>query len=98
MANPVSDSAAFTTPEASDDDLGDLLLEVLPQDGSTMGKLAAREALGRAAADSSWSSLDTETIRTLYSNLRGLPQAVPGAVGGGVTIELFLVQQLHRQE
>ena len=45
----MSDSAAFTTPEASDDDLGDLLLEVLPPDGSTMGNLAAREALGRAA-------------------------------------------------
>ena len=34
----------FTTPEASDEDLGDLLLEVLPGDGSTMGNLAAREA------------------------------------------------------
>jgi hypothetical protein len=27
---PVTDSATFTTPEASDEDLGDLLLEVLP--------------------------------------------------------------------
>ena len=31
------DSATFTTPEAGDEDLGDLLLEVLPGDGSTMG-------------------------------------------------------------
>jgi hypothetical protein len=29
----VTDSATFTTPEASDEDLGDLLLEVLPPDG-----------------------------------------------------------------
>ena len=38
----MTDSAAFTTPEASGDDLGDLLLEVLPPDGSTMGSLAAK--------------------------------------------------------
>jgi hypothetical protein len=43
---PVTDSATFTTPEASDEDLGDLLLDVLPPDGSTMGNLSAREALG----------------------------------------------------
>jgi hypothetical protein len=35
----VTDSATFTTPEASDEDLGDLLLDVLPPDGSTVGKL-----------------------------------------------------------
>jgi type I restriction enzyme M protein len=46
----VTDSATFTTPEASDEEeLGDLLLEVLPGDGSTMGNLSAREALSRAA-------------------------------------------------
>ncbi|MGC6482475.1 MAG: hypothetical protein ACON4T_02745 [Synechococcus sp.] len=45
----MTDSATFTTPEAGDDDLGDLLLEVLPGDGSTIGNLSAREALGRAA-------------------------------------------------
>jgi len=37
----VTDSATFATPEADDEetgeDLGDLLLEVLPGDGSTMG-------------------------------------------------------------
>jgi len=27
----MTDSATFTTPEAGDEDLGDLLLEVLPQ-------------------------------------------------------------------
>ena len=45
----MTDSANFTTPEAGDEDLGDLLLEILPGDGSTMGNLSAREALSRAA-------------------------------------------------
>jgi hypothetical protein len=45
----MTDSATFTTPEASDEDLGDLLLEVRPGDGSTMGNQSAREALSRAA-------------------------------------------------
>ena len=45
----MTDSATFTTPEASDEDLGDLLLDVLPPDGSTIGNLSAREALSRAA-------------------------------------------------
>ena len=45
----MTDSATFTTPEASDEEeLGDLLLEVLPGDGSTIGNLSAREALSRA--------------------------------------------------
>jgi hypothetical protein len=46
---PVTDSATFTTPEASDEDLGDLLLDVLPPDGSTLGNMTAREALSRVA-------------------------------------------------
>jgi len=45
----VTDSATFTTREGGDDDLGDLLLEVLPPDGSTIGNQSAREALSRAA-------------------------------------------------
>jgi len=45
----VTDSATFTTSEAGDEDLGYLLLEVLPPDGSTIGNLSAREALSRAA-------------------------------------------------
>jgi len=45
----VTDSATFTTHEASDEDLGNLLLEVRPPDGSTIGNMSAREALGRAA-------------------------------------------------
>jgi type I restriction enzyme M protein len=45
----VTDSAIISTPEASDEDLGDLLLDVLPPDGSNMGNLSAREALSRVA-------------------------------------------------
>ena len=45
----VSDSAASPDPSPAEDDLGDLLLEVLPPDGSTMGNGSAREALSRAA-------------------------------------------------
>ncbi|MEB3277081.1 MAG: type I restriction-modification system subunit M N-terminal domain-containing protein, partial [Cyanobacteriota bacterium] len=45
----MTDSATFPTPEAGDEDLGDLLLEVLPPDRSTIGNLSAREALSRAA-------------------------------------------------
>jgi len=56
----VTDSATFATPEASDEDLGDLLLEVLPGDGSTIGNLSAREALRR-----SQESLRSETTNLL---------------------------------
>ena len=45
----VIDSATLSTPDTEDEDLGDLLLEVLPGDGTTIGNLSAREALGRAA-------------------------------------------------
>ena len=45
----MTDSATYTTPEADEEDLGDLLLEVLPGDGSTIGNLSAREALSRVA-------------------------------------------------
>ena len=59
----MTDSATFTTSEAGDEDLGDLLLEVLPPDGSTIGNLSAREALSRAA--------DRPTLNV---NLRALKQ------------------------
>ena len=45
----MTDSAPLITAEADDEDLGDLLLEVLPGDGSTLGNQSAREALSRAA-------------------------------------------------
>ena len=45
--------ALLLNPEIEDDDqeadLGDLLLEVLSGDGSTIGNLSAREALSRVA-------------------------------------------------
>ncbi len=44
----MTDSAEFAALQADDEDLGDLLLEVLPPDGSTIGNMSAREALGRA--------------------------------------------------
>ena len=47
----MTDSANVTTPEAGDEDLGDLLLEVLHPDGSTIGNLSAREALNGTEAD-----------------------------------------------
>jgi hypothetical protein len=34
---PLANSAIFPSPEADDEDLGDLLLDVLPPDGSTIG-------------------------------------------------------------
>jgi len=47
---PVTDSATLTTLESEDEeDLGDRLLEVLSGDGGSIGNLAAREALSRAA-------------------------------------------------
>ena len=51
------------TDEDQEADLGDLLLEVLPGDGSTIGNLSAREALSRAA--------DRPTLNV---NLRALKQ------------------------
>jgi len=46
----VTDSATLATPEEGDEDLGDLLLEVLPGDGSRMGNQSAREALNGSEA------------------------------------------------
>ena len=48
---PVSatDSATIPILQSDDEDLGDLLLEVLPGDGTTIGNLSAREALSKAA-------------------------------------------------
>ena len=49
----MTDSATFATSESDDEetgeDLGDLLLEVLPGDGTTIGNMSAREALSRVA-------------------------------------------------
>lgn len=46
----MSDPAATNPPEdEGDEDLGHWLLEVLPGDGSSLGNVSAREALGQAA-------------------------------------------------
>ena len=44
----MTDSATFSTTQ-SEEDLGDLLLDVLPPDGTSMGNQAALEALSRTA-------------------------------------------------
>ena len=48
----LTDAAATTALQDAQEELSDLLLEVLPPDGSTMGNQSAREALsvGRSAA------------------------------------------------
>ena len=42
-------SATIPILQSDDEDLGDLLLEVLPGDGTTIGNQSAREALSRAS-------------------------------------------------
>ena len=80
--DPVTGSATFTTPEASDEDLGDLLLEVLPGDGSTMGNLSAREALSRAAER----QVSEEEYTAVKDRLAGLG-LILGHTGESVTAQ-----------
>ena len=75
----MTDSATFTTPEASDEDLGDLLLEVLPGDGSTIGNLSAREALSRAAER----QVTEEEYTAVKDRLVGLGLILKGQGRGG---------------
>jgi len=75
----VTDSATFATPEASDEDLGDLLLEVLPPDGSTIGNLSAREALSRAAER----QISEEEYETVKERALTLGLVVKGRGRGG---------------
>ena len=79
----MTDSATFTTPEADDEgtgeDLGDLLLEVLPSDGSTIGNLSAREALGRAAER----QISEEEYSAVKDRLVGLGLILKGQGRGG---------------
>ena len=76
---PVTDLATFTTPEAGDEDLGDLLLEVLPPDGSTIGNLSAREALSRAAER----QISEEEYETVKERALTLGLVVKGRGRGG---------------
>ena len=75
----MTDSATFTTPEAGDEDLGDLLLEVLPGDGSTMGNQSAREALSRAADR----PISEEEYSAVKDRLVGLGLILKGQGRGG---------------
>ena len=63
---PVTDSAGFATPQVDDEeDLGDLLLEVLPGDGSTMGNQSAHDLMG----DEVLMKMARELAEKLRSNL-----------------------------
>jgi type I restriction enzyme M protein len=75
----VTDSATFTTVESEDEDLGDLLLEVLPPDGSTIGNLSAREALSRAAGR----PVSEEEFETIKEKAFNLGLVVKGRGRGG---------------
>jgi hypothetical protein len=66
--NPVTDSAIYSASEASDEDLGDLLLDVLPPEGSTMGNASAREALSRVAERLGHKDVSTTMIYTHVPN------------------------------
>ena len=75
----MSDPATFSTHVASKEDLGDLLLEVLPDDGSTMGNLPAREALSRAAGR----QVSEDDYTAVKDHLVGLGLILKGQGRGG---------------
>ncbi|MEI6829649.1 MAG: type I restriction-modification system subunit M N-terminal domain-containing protein [Synechococcaceae cyanobacterium ELA445] len=75
----MTDSAALAGPETEDEDLGDLLLEVLPGDGSTIGNLSAREALSRAAER----DIAEDEYETVKERLLGLGLVRKGRGRGG---------------
>jgi type I restriction enzyme M protein len=75
----VTDSAPFTTPEAGDKGLVDLLLEVLPPDGSTIRSLSARKALSRAAGR----SISEEKFEAVKDKVLNLGLVVKGRGRGG---------------
>ena len=78
----MTDSTTFATPEADEDeelDLSDLLLEVLPGDGSTIGNLSAREALSQAAER----QISEEEYATVKDRLVGLGLILKGQGRGG---------------
>jgi type I restriction enzyme M protein len=76
---PLTDSATFTAPDTEDEDLGDLLLEVLPGDGTTIGNLSAREALSRAAER----QISEEEYSAVKDRLVGLGLILKGQGRGG---------------
>jgi hypothetical protein len=65
--------------EADEEDLGDLPLEVLPGDGSTIGNLSAREALSRVAER----QISEEEYATVKDRLVGLGLILKGQGRGG---------------
>ena len=75
----MTDSAPVASAEADDEDLGDLLLEVLPGDGSTLGNQSAREALSRAAER----LISEEAYEAVKERLLGLGLIRKGQGRGG---------------
>ncbi|MFM1900143.1 MAG: hypothetical protein RLZZ216_719, partial [Cyanobacteriota bacterium] len=75
----MTDSATLITPEAREENLGDLLLEVLPPDRSTIGNMSAREALGRAAGR----QISEEEYEAVKDKALGLGLVVKGRGRGG---------------
>lgn len=74
----VTDSATFGITQ-SEEDLGDLLLEVLPPDGSTIGNMSAREALSRAAEQ----QISEEEYEAVREKALALVLVVKGRGHGG---------------
>ncbi|MFM7360390.1 MAG: type I restriction-modification system subunit M N-terminal domain-containing protein [Cyanobium sp.] len=75
----MTDSATFTSSDTHEGDLGDLLLEVLPPDGSTMGNLSAREALSLAAER----PVGEEEYETVRNKALSLGLVIKGRGRGG---------------
>ncbi len=73
------DSETLPTIQSDDEDLGDLLLEVLPGDGTTIGNLSAREALSRAAER----QVSEEEYTTVKNHLVSLGLILKGQGRGG---------------
>ncbi len=79
----MTNSATFTTSEASDENLGNLLLEVLPRDDSTIGNMSDREALGRAAGR----QISEKEYEAAKDKALGLGLVVKGRGRGGYAIK-----------
>ena len=65
--------------EPPEEDMGDLLLEVLPGDGSTLGNQAAREALSKAVGR----EISDEAYEEVRERLVGLGLIRKGQGRGG---------------
>lgn len=85
MTDAAPITSPFTSPSASpavgDEELGDLLLEVLPADGGSLGNQTAREALSRAAER----EISAETHETVKEKALALGLIRKGRGRGGAS-------------